>query len=154
MDANISFCEHHETGITHDIAIKHRISPPQSCLICAPASSRKSDQEAAATELLLGAEGAPVPWSERQILLSGGTKKGCENLLLNLREALNTSAEACNAIFVPGFQIRQREYSIKAASDWCSGRSLKESPRPLQQDRWYCIRTHTNSRAVTLRRMR
>ena len=103
MDANISFCEHHETGITHDIAIKHRISPPQSCLICAPASSRKSDQEAAATELLLGAAGAPAAWNERRILLSDGTKKGCENLLVDLREALNTSAEACNAIFVPGF---------------------------------------------------
>ena len=103
MDANISFCEHHETGITHDIAIKHRISPPQSCLICAPASSRKSDQEAAATALLLGAAGAPAAWNERRILLSDGAKKGCENLLVDLREALNTSAEACNAIFVPGF---------------------------------------------------
>ena len=67
-----------------------------------PASHRKTDQERFVTSLLFGTEGVPVSWTNGEVLMSDGTKKGTENLLLNAREALLSSSEAANTVYVPG----------------------------------------------------
>jgi hypothetical protein len=103
LDSNLSFMEHVETSLTHDTAVQHRVSPPQACCLNMPASNRKTDLEGYATSLLLGAAGAPASWTNREVLMSDGTKKGTENLLLNFREGLLSSSEGANTIFVPGY---------------------------------------------------
>ena len=102
LDSNISFLEHHETVLTHDEYVRSWVSPPQSCNIGMPASHRKTDQEQFVTNLLFHTEGAPQSWIDGEVLMSDGTKKGTENLLAFQREALLSSSETANTIYVAG----------------------------------------------------
>ena len=98
--------EHRESVITHDEKIRSYVSPPQSCNVSLHASMRKNDQERTLTEFLLGAPGVPESWRNQEVLMSDGTKKGTENLLVNLREAVLSSSETANTVYVEAHSDR------------------------------------------------
>ena len=130
IDSNISFTEHPETSLTHDLAVTNRVACPQSVLVCSGASSRKTDLETYATNLLLNSPSAPESWAKRYVLVTDATKKGAELLLVNHREGIVSSSEACNTIYVP--KLSSSESGIQYLSrqricQWTQSESVSTS---------------------------
>ena len=119
LDSNVSWCENPETTLTHEERVRSYVSPPQACNIGMPASHRKTDQEQCVSAMLFEAEGPPDAWREGQVLMTDGTKKGTENLLLRLREGMLSWSESANTVLVPGYSDKDSGISYFTKQRLC-----------------------------------
>lgn len=74
-------------------------------MIFAGVSARKTGLEQYATQMLL--QSGPTSWQNREILMTDGTKKGVEQVIVNQLEGVISSSEGSCTIFVPGYSDKE-----------------------------------------------
>jgi len=91
LDSNNGFLENEETTVNHDAKVPAGVTPVKSVAASCVPSARKTDLLNWCDDLVISVEKG-TGMAERNCLVTEATKKGIENMLLNVHRSMHSSS--------------------------------------------------------------